>query len=34
MNEFTLRQYNNDEVNRIIRRALKLDDEEWFHNSL
>jgi hypothetical protein len=28
MNELTLRQYSNDEVNRIIRRALKLEQEE------
>lgn len=28
MNEFTSRQYSNDEVNRIIRRALKLEQED------
>ena len=28
MSEFTSRQYNNDEVNRIIRRALKLKQED------
>jgi hypothetical protein len=28
MNEFTSRQYNNEEVNRIIRRALKLEQED------
>jgi hypothetical protein len=28
MNEFTSRQYSNDDVNRIIRRALKLEQEE------
>ena len=28
MNEFTSQQYNNDEVNRIIRRALKLERED------
>ena len=28
MNEFTSRQYSNDEINRIIRRALKLEQEE------
>jgi hypothetical protein len=28
MNEYTSRQYNEDEVNRIIRRALKLDNED------
>ncbi|CAB1060541.1 hypothetical protein D1BOALGB6SA_5307 [Olavius sp. associated proteobacterium Delta 1] len=28
MNEFTSRQYSNDEVNRIIRRALKLKQED------
>ena len=28
MNEITSRQYNNDEVNRIIRRALKLERED------
>ena len=28
MNEFSSRQYDNDEVNRIIRRALKLDNED------
>ena len=28
MNEFTSRQYSNDEVNRIIRQALKLEQED------
>jgi hypothetical protein len=28
MNEFSSRQYDNDEVNRIIRRALKLKQED------
>ncbi len=28
MNEFSSRQYDNDEVNRIIRRALKLENED------
>lgn len=28
MNEFKSRQYNNEEVNRIIRRALKLEQED------
>jgi hypothetical protein len=28
MNEFTSRQYSNDEVNRIMRRALKLNNED------
>jgi len=28
MNEFTSRQYSNDEVNRIIRRALKLEQAD------
>ena len=28
MNEFTSRQYSNDEVNRIIRRALKLEQTD------
>ena len=27
MNEFTSRQYSNEQVNRIIRRALKLNQE-------
>ena len=28
MNDFSSRQYDNDEVNRIIRRALKLENED------
>ncbi len=28
MNEFASRHYDNDEVNRIIRRALKLENED------
>ncbi len=32
MNEFTLRQYSNHEVNRIIRRALKLKQEDTINH--
>jgi hypothetical protein len=32
MNEFTSRQYNNDEINRIIRRALKLEREDMIRH--
>jgi hypothetical protein len=32
MNEFTSRQYNNEEVNRIIRRALKLKQEDTINH--